>query len=149
MAHHKKKQVEQQPDKMDQLIDLVASLTTELKNVEAELNEVKSNKTSNELELEMPQVIEPWDKSMEDIEYNKKFRGGIWWTVTIQRETPYKVIPIESIIRDESFVDPSRQWIKKIYRGMWRTFPNKKLATEYLERVQKSNPGQQYDIFPV
>ena len=149
MAHHKKKQVEQQPDKMDQLIDLVASLTTELKNVKQELNEVKSNKTSNTIELEMPQVIEPWDKAMDELEYNQKFRGSIWWAVTMQRETPYKVIPIESIIRDESFVDPNRQWIKKIYRGMWRTFPNKKLATEYLERVQKANPGQQYDIFPV
>ena len=148
MAHHKKKPTEQQPDKMDQLIDIVTSLASEVKNMKQEIADVKANANTT-LEISTPEVIQPWDKAMDDLEYNQKFRGGIWWAVTIQRETPYKVIPIESIIRDEWFVDPNRQWIKKIYRGMWRTFPNKKLATEYLERVQKANPGQQYDIFPV
>lgn len=113
-----------------------------------EIADVKANANTT-LEIAAPEVIQPWDKTMEEIEYNKKFRGGIWWVITKQRDVPYKVIPIESIVRDEWFVDPWRQWVKKIYRGMWRTFPNKKLATEYLDRVQKANPWTQYDIFPV
>jgi len=142
MAHNKKKN-DQQTDKMDKLIDLVAWLATEVKNMKQELNEVKSWNIQPQVEI-IPEVI-----SAEDMEYQKKFQWWLWWSVEVKRETPYKVIPIESIVRDESYLDPSRQWIKKIYRWIGKTFPNKKLATEYLEAAQKRNPGQQYDIFPV
>lgn len=142
MAHKKKKPnevIEQKTDKMDQLIDLVAWLATEVKNMKQELNEVKSWAITPK----GPEIISP-----EEWEYQEKFRWW-FWSVEAKRETPYKVIPIEAIIRDESYLDPSRQWMKKIYRWIGKTFPNKKLATEYLEAAQKRNPGQQYDIFPV
>lgn len=144
MAHHKKKPTEQQPDKMDQLINIVTWLANEVKNMKQELAEVKSWTTT-----QAPEVIQPWDNAMDELEYNKKFKWGISWAVTVQRETPYKVIPIESIVRDMSYLDPKYQGIKKIYRWIGKTFPNKKLATEYLERAQRMNPWTQYDIFPV
>ena len=118
---------------MDQLLNLVWSLASELKSVKEELNEVKSAGTA--IVAKPPEIIEPWAHIEE-----------------VKREVPYKVIPIESIIRDESYVnlrDAPNGWIKKIYRWLWRTFPNKKLATEYLDAAKKRNPWQQYDIFPV
>lgn len=136
MAHKKKQTGSQQNDKMDQLIDIVAWLATEIKNIKQEINEVKSWA----IVPQKPEVLEPWE-----------YQGMVWWraTIEVKREVPYKVIPIEAIIPDEWYLDPLRQWMKKIYRGIGKTFPNKKLATEYLEAAKKRNPWQQYDIFPV
>lgn len=133
MAHRKKKNNQepvveqtQAPDKIDQLISLVWWLANELKNVKQELNEVKQMKQPAK---EPDEIIEP--------------------AKPIERETPYKVIPIEKIVRDESFLDPNLQWVKKIYMWIWRTFKNKRDAVDYLERMKKTNPWMQYDIFPV
>jgi len=137
MAHHKKKQTEQQPDKMDQLINLVAWLATEMKNIKQEVDNLKSWNVENKAEaIEPDSIIQP-DQS------------SIW---NVQRETPYKVIPIAAIRRDESYVNPKdapNGGIKKIYMWIWRTFKNKAEATAYLDRVKANNPWQQYDIFPV
>ena len=135
MAHHKKKTTEQQPDKMDQLINLVTWLATEMKTIKQDVDNLKNQSIKPEA-LKPDEIIEP-DKS------------SIW---QVQRETPYKVIPIEKIVRDESYVnikDAPNWWIKKIYMWIWRTFKNKADATAYLDRMKKSNPGQQFDIFPV
>lgn len=125
MAHAKK------DNKLDQLLDIVGWLATEIKTMKEEINSIKQAgpvESKQEWPLEWEIVIdEAKDK----------------------RETPYKVIPIQSIIRDEWYVDPAMQGLKKIYMGMWRTFKNKKDATDYLDRMKKTNPGQQYDIFPV
>lgn len=144
MSHNKKKQTEQQPDKMDQLLSMMAWLATEVKSMRQELDEVKANKASDK-----PKVIEPDSADAEEYEYDKKFRTPLNGASTDKREQPYKVIPIEAIRRDMSYQDPRYQWIKKIYRWIGKTFPNKQLATEYLERAQRNNPGTQFDIFPV
>ena len=141
MAHRKKKNNEtaiqpQQIDKMDQLIALVWGLANELKNVKQELNDVKSWN-----------IVPQWPEVVSAEDYAKMNEPQK--VIEVARETPYKVIPIESIIRDEWYLDPSRQWIKKIYRWLWRTFKNKLEATNYLEWVKKHNPWTQYDIFPV
>lgn len=141
MAHRKKKNNEtaiqpQQLDKMDQLIALVWGLANELKNVKQELNDVKAWN-----------IVPQWPEVVSAEDYAKMNEPQK--VVEVVRETPYKVIPIESIIRDEWYLDPARQWIKKIYRWMWRTFKNKLEATNYLEWVKKHNPWTQYDIFPV
>lgn len=137
MAHHKKK-TEQQPDKMDQLISLVTWLATEMKNIKQDVDNLKIwQQTQIKPEALKPDAVIESDSS------------SIW---NVQRETPYKVIPIASIIRDESYVninDAPNWWVKKIYMWIWRTFKNKAEAVAYLERVKQSNPGQQYDIFPV
>lgn len=135
MAHHKKKTTEQQPDKMDQLISLVTWLATEMKTIKQDVDNLKNKEIKQEA-LQPDAVIEPDNSS-------------IW---NVQRETPYKVIPIQAIIRDESYVnlkDAPNGGMKKIYMWIWRTFKNKAEATAYLDRVKKTNPGQQYDIFPV
>ena len=135
MAHHKKKTTEQQPDKMDQLISLVTWLATEMKNIKQDVDNLKNKEIKQEA-LQPDAIIEPDNSS-------------IW---NVQRETPYKVIPIQAIIRDESYVnlkDAPNGGMKKIYMWIWRTFKNKAEATAYLDRVKKTNPGQQYDIFPV
>lgn len=141
MAHRKKKNNEtaiqpQQLDKMDQLIALVWGLANELKNVKQELNDVKAWN-----------IVPQWPEVVSSEDYAKMNEPQK--VVEVVRETPYKVIPIESIIRDEWYLDPAHQWIKKIYRWMWRTFKNKLEATNYLEWVKKHNPWTQYDIFPV
>lgn len=97
-----------------------------MKTMKQELDEVKNEK---QLPAPTKEVIELKDEP--------------------KRETPYKVIPIEKIVRDESFVDPRLQWVKKIYMWIWRTFKNKAEAVDYLERMKKANPWMQYDIFPV
>ena len=122
---------------MDQLISLVTWLATEMKNIKQDVDNLKNWQTEIKQEALNPDaVIEPDNSS-------------IW---NVQRETPYKVIPIASIIRDESYVnisDAPNGGMKKIYMWIWRTFKNKAEAVAYLERVKQSNPGQQYDIFPV
>lgn len=132
MAHNKKKD-----DKMDQLISLVTWLATEMKSIKQDVDNLKSQDTTIKQEALKPDaIIEPDNSS-------------IW---KVERETPYKVIPIQAIIRDEWYLDPRyspNNWMKKIYMWTGRTFRNKKEATDYLERAKKSNPGQQYDIFPV
>ena len=116
-------------DKMDQLLNIVTWLATEVKNMKQEIAEVKAWA----IVPQQPEVIEPTG-----------------WAIEVQRPTPYKVIPIESIIPDEWYLDPGHQWMmKKIYRWTWITFKTKAEAVEYLNRMQQRNPGQQYDIFPV
>lgn len=131
MAHNKKKQP--QSDKMDQLINLVSWLANEMKNIKQEVDNIKNwNKT---------EAIEP-DAVLQ-------LDSSVW---NVQRETPYKVIPIAAIRRDEWYVNPKdapNGGIKKIYMWTWRTFRNKAEATAYLDRVKANNPWQQYDIFPV
>lgn len=117
-------------DKMDQLLNLVWWLVNEMKEMKWDIEKLKWEQ--NEWE-----VVELKDEeNQEDIHFE-------------QKEAPYKVIPIEKIVRDESFIDPSLQGEKKIFMGRWQTFKNKKDAIAYYERVTKNNPGIQYDIFPV
>lgn len=133
MAHNKKKV--KSDDKMDQLISLISWLATEIKNIKQEVDDMKNQEIKPEA-LNPDAVIEPNESS-------------IW---KVERETPYKVIPIQAIIRDEWYVNPAdapNGWIKKIYMWMWRTFKNKAEATAFLDRMKMSNPWQQYDIFPV
>lgn len=138
MAHHKKKKTEQQPDKMDQLINLVSWIVSEMKTMKQDIDNLKDWQQTQikEEALNPDAIIEPDDSS-------------IW---NVQRETPYKVIPIQAIVRDMSYLniaDAPNWGVKKIYMWIWRTFKNKAEATAYLDRMKKSNPGQQYDIFPV
>lgn len=123
----------------DELLSMVWTLVSELKSMKTEMEELK-NKTLSSSKAEEWEVLELRDKNelLEEIQKAAE-----------KRETPYKVIPIQSIIRDESYMDPSLQWIKKIYMWMWRTFKNKEEATKYLDRMKESNPWIQYDIFPV
>lgn len=135
MAHNKKKA--RNEDKMDQLISLVSWLATEIKNIKQEVDDIK--KESNEIK---PEALKP-DAIIDPSE------SSIW---KVERETPYKVIPIQAIIRDEWYVNPAdapNWWIKKIYMWVWRTFRNKEEATAFLDRAKANNPWQQYDIFPV
>lgn len=114
---------------MDQLLNIVTWLATEVKNMKQEIAEVKAWA----IVPQQPEVIEP-----------------VGWATEVQRPTPYKVIPIESIIPDEWYLDPAHQWMtKKIYRWTGITFKTKAEAVEYLNRMQQRNPWQQYDIFPV
>lgn len=113
-------------------------LATEMKNMKQDIDNLKSWQTTQ---------IKPEALNSDDI--IEPDNSSIW---NVQRETPYKVIPIQAIIRDESYVnikDAPNGGMKKIYMWIWRTFRNKADATAYLDRVKKSNPGQQYDIFPV
>ena len=106
-----------------------------MKTIKQDVDNLKNKEIKQEA-LQPDAVIEPDNSS-------------IW---NVQRETPYKVIPIQAIIRDESYVnlkDAPNGGMKKIYMWIWRTFKNKAEATAYLDRVKKTNPGQQYDIFPV
>lgn len=133
MAHNKKKV--KTDDKMDQLISLVSWLATEIKNIKQEVDDMKNQEIK-------PEALSP-DAVIESNE------SSIW---KVERETPYKVIPIQAIIRDEWYVNPAdapNGWVKKIYMWMWRTFKNKAEATAFLDRMKTSNPWQQYDIFPV
>lgn len=110
-------------NKLDKLIDIVWSLADEMKSMKSEIDSLKWKKKDE------PIIIEPLEE--------------------VKRETPYKVIPIQSIIRDEWYTDPSMQWLKKIYMWLGKTFKNKEEASLYLDRMKRSNPWQQYDIFPV
>lgn len=113
---------------MDQLLNIVTWLATEIKNMKTEIAEVKSSASA----VQEPSVIEPLD--MDE---------------PVVRNEPYKVIPIESITVDEWWVNPMEPKMKKVYRGIWRTFKSKAEALKYLDAVQARNPGQKYDIFPV
>lgn len=129
MAHTK--------NKMDQLISLVSWLAAEIKSIKEDVDNLKNQDTTIKPEALKPDaIIEPDNSS-------------VW---NVQRETPYKVIPIQSIIRDEWYLNPADSptgGVKKIYMWTGRTFKNKAEATAYLDRAKKANPGQQYDIFPV
>jgi len=116
----------------------VSWLATEMKNMKQDIDNLKSWQQTQI----KPEALNPDDIIEPD-------NSSIW---NVQRETPYKVIPIAAIRRDESYVniqDAPNGGMKKIYMWIWRTFKNKAEAVAYLDRVTKSNPGQQYDIFPV
>lgn len=121
----------------DSLKDMLGTLISEIKTMKEEINELKNNKwqviDSNEVPLEL--------KDQNDI--NKMFKD------LPTRETPYKVMTIQSVIQDESYVDPSLGWVKKIYTWLGKTFKNKEEAFAYVERMKSLNPWQQYDVFPV
>lgn len=98
-------------NKLDKLIDIVWSLADEMKSMKSEIDSLKWKKKDE------PIIIEPLEE--------------------VKRETPYKVIPIQSIIRDEWYTDPSMQWLKKIYMWLGKTFKNKEEASLYLDRMKR------------
>lgn len=113
-------------------------MATEVKTIKQDVDNLKKWETQQI----KPEALNPDDIIEPD-------NSSIW---NVQRETPYKVIPIAAIRRDESYVniqDAPNGGMKKIYMWIWRTFRNKAEATAYLDRVKKNNPWQQYDIFPV
>jgi len=128
MAHRKKKTNPEQPSQMDQILWAINTLAGELKTMKTEIQELKSW-----------QQIVPKDTAVQP--------DAVIDTSTSHLETPWKVVQIEKIVEDESFVWEHRS--KKIYSGLGRTFKNKAEASAYYDRVTKNNPWAKYDIYPV
>lgn len=106
----------------DKLLELIWWLVTEMRDLKKEIEDIKKWKEVVELKDE-PKVIE--------------------------KQTPYKVMQVQEVRHDESYVDPALWWEFKLYNWLGKTFKSKKDALDYIERATKANPGIQFDIFPV
>lgn len=117
-------------DKLDQLLNLVGWLVKGMEEMKDRID-----------------VLEKWNNNT--IVTTEEKPVEVKDVVEQIRETPYKVVQVQSVWIDESYEDPMRRWEFKVYSGLWKTFKNKQMAMEYLERAKKQNPWIQYDIFPV
>ena len=117
-------------DKLDQLLNLVGWLVKGMEEMKDRID-----------------VLEKWNNNT--IVATEEKPVEVKDVVEQIRETPYKVVQVQSVWIDESYEDPMRRWEFKVYSGLWKTFKNKQMAMEYLERAKKTNPWVQYDIFPV
>lgn len=117
-------------DKLDQLLNLVGWLVKGMEEMKDRID-----------------VLEKWNNNT--IVATEEKPVEVKDVVEQIRETPYKVVQVQSVWIDESYEDPMRRWEFKVYSGLWKTFKNKQMAMEYLERAKKQNPWIQYDIFPV
>lgn len=117
-------------DKLDQLLNLVGWLVKGMEEMKDRID-----------------VLEKWNNNT--IVATEEKPVEVKDVVEQIRETPYKVVQVQSVWIDESYEDPMRRWEFKVYSWLWKTFKNKQMAMEYLERAKKTNPWVQYDIFPV
>lgn len=117
-------------DKLDQLLNLVGWLVKGMEEMKDRID-----------------VLEKWNNNT--IVATEEKPVEVKDVVEQIRETPYKVVQVQSVWIDESYEDPMRRWEFKVYSWLWKTFKNKQMAMEYLERAKKQNPWVQYDIFPV
>lgn len=117
-------------DKLDQLLNLVGWLVKGMEEMKDRID-----------------VLEKWNNNT--IVTTEEKPVEVKDVVEQIRETPYKVVQVQSVWIDESYEDPMRRWEFKVYSWLWKTFKNKQMAMEYLERAKKTNPWVQYDIFPV
>ena len=117
-------------DKLDQLLNLVGWLVKGMEEMKDRID-----------------VLEKWNNNT--IVATEEKPVEVKDVVEQIRETPYKVVQVQSVWIDESYEDPMRRWEFKVYSWLWKTFKNKQMAMEYLERAKKQNPWIQYDIFPV
>lgn len=118
-------------DWMDQILTALSWLVDTVKGFKEDMDNIKKDVES----LKEKNTITP----KKEEEENK----------TVERETPYKVMQIQDIRRDESYADPALWWEFKIYAWLGKTFKNKKEALDYVERATSVNPGIKFDIFPV